>query len=70
LGSRAERLLIATLKEDDELNWGPYGQGICAELVAMAVVARKQNSEPPLTRHDIVSFVGPLSRFLNSWVHE
>jgi len=50
--------------------WGPRGQRIYAELGAMAAAARIHYQERPMDSTAAYEVLNPLTRFLNSWLHE
>jgi hypothetical protein len=50
--------------------WGRRGQFTYAELFAMATAARIRYREASMQRDVATQVLGPLTRFLNSWLHE
>ena len=50
--------------------WGPRGQFTYAELFAMGAAARIHYKEAPMSVEVATDVLGPLTRLLNSWLHE
>lgn len=50
--------------------WGPRGQATYAEMFAMGAVARLHYKEGRMAVDVAAGVLDPLTRFLNSWLHE
>jgi hypothetical protein len=50
--------------------WGPRGQFTYSELFAMGAAARMHYQDAPMSVEVATDVLGPLTRFLNSWLHE
>ena len=49
---------------------GPRGQFTYSELCAMGAAARMHYQDAPMSVEVATDVLGPLTRFLNSWLHE